>query len=89
MAYVSPVKFIKARSVSKKSSCSTDINTNERKSIHAQDLTEQSNRVIVENLQRHVAPGLPAITEQEPRIWSSIAFFYLTKGVKLRRSLLF
>lgn len=28
-------------------------------------------------------PGLPAISDQMPRIWSSISFFYLTSGVKL------
>lgn len=89
MAYISQVKLIKATSVSSDSSCSTDINTNVRRSINPQDSTEQSNRLIMENLQRHVAPGLAAITDQEPRIWSSIPFFYLTKGVKLRWSLLF
>lgn len=49
------------------------LSTTLKKDPNAQDLTELSNRLIVESLQRHA--------DQVPRLRSSISFFYLTSSV--------
>ena len=90
------LKLIKPTKDSSNSSCSTVINTEVSRSTNAQDLTELSNRLIVENLQRHVGLGFqPLQTKRQESghpflsfiwpvasSWDDHSFFKLTRDGK-------
>lgn len=63
--------------VSRDSSCSTVINTIVSRSTNTQDLTELSNRLIMENLQRHVALGFqPLQTKRQESCHPFLSFIW-------------